>query len=88
MRIRQAMKQIVTGPLGRVMYHDASGTAACQYPALNMPCRAFARGEALVGANARNAPHVTYLPHVSRQHAARALIAAPGLREHHSAERI
>jgi len=73
--MRQAMKQIITGPFGRVIYHDASGPLARQYPALNMPCRAFARGDELVAANACHSPQVVYLSQGSRSGAAVSLAA-------------
>ena len=45
------MKQIITGPFGRVAYHNAAHSGRGQYPVLNMPCRDFARGDSLVAAN-------------------------------------
>ena len=55
------MEQIITGPFGRVAYHNAALAGAGQYPALNMPDRDFVRGEMPVAANKRYAPHVVPL---------------------------
>jgi len=55
------MKQIITGPFGRVAYHNAAHDGAGQYPALNMPCCNFARGHTLVAANNGYASNVVPL---------------------------
>lgn len=55
------MKQIITGPFGRVAYHNAALVGAGQYPSLNIPSRDFARGEMPVAANTVYAPHVVPL---------------------------
>jgi hypothetical protein len=75
------MKQIITGPFGRVIYHDATGASAGQYPALNMPCRAFARGDTMVAANAHGAPPVVGLPRRTRSREALAMFGEPVARE-------
>jgi hypothetical protein len=73
------MKQIITGPYGRVAYHGASH-ACGQYPALNLPCRAFARGDLLVAANSANAPGVIAMPRQLRTGAAMAMFGTPAKR--------
>jgi len=60
------MKQIITGPMGRVAYHGMSGQHRGQYPALNLPCLQFARGINAVAANSINAPGVIQLPRWQR----------------------
>lgn len=50
------MKQIITGPMGRVVYHNGSHASGGQYPALNVPCCAFARADVLVAENIAYAP--------------------------------
>jgi hypothetical protein len=65
------MEQIITGPFGRVAYHNAARVGAGQYPALNIPSRDFARGEMPVAANTTYALHV--VPLFRRQSAGAAL---------------
>jgi hypothetical protein len=82
------MKQIMTGPLGRVVYHNGSDVCGGQYPALNVPCRAFARADVLVAANASDAlpenlcaNNVIQFPRRMRNGAAIAMFGAPKKRE-------
>ncbi|UWR25162.1 hypothetical protein K3757_11845 [Sulfitobacter sp. S223] len=75
------MKQIMTGPLGRIAYHDASRTGSGQYPALNLPDQNFARGDLLVAANEPYAPNVIGLPRQTRSRAALAMFGTPEKRE-------
>ncbi|MEH6645401.1 hypothetical protein [Sulfitobacter sp.] len=75
------MKQIITGPLGLVAYHDASKNGAGQYPALNLPNRDFARGDLLIAANEPHAPNVVSLPRQTRSRAALAMFGKPEKRE-------
>lgn len=75
------MKQIITGPMGRVAYHDAGVSQGGQYPALNLPSRAFARGEGLIAANDSYPPNVIRLPRQMRTGAALAMFGAPAKRE-------
>ncbi|MDG1069475.1 MAG: hypothetical protein P8P40_14050 [Sulfitobacter sp.] len=70
------MKQIITGPFGRVAYHNAAQSGAAQYPSLNMPCRDFARGEALVAANDAGVSNVV---HPARAQHSRAATARYGI---------
>jgi hypothetical protein len=86
------MKQIITGPMGRVVYHNGSEANGGQYPALNVPCRAFARADVLIAANAIYAPitiqpkdaigqNVIQLPRKMRSRAALAMFGVPAKRE-------
>jgi hypothetical protein len=75
------MKQIITGPFGRVAYHDACTVERGQYPALNLPCLAFARGKTLVAANEVATPCVISLPRQMRTGAALAMFGSPVKRE-------
>jgi hypothetical protein len=75
------MIQIITGPFGRIAYHDATRALRGQYPALNLPCRAFARGDALVAANAQDTPDVIYLSCRGRSGARADLPGTSGMRE-------
>lgn len=75
------MKQIITGPFGRVVYHGADASSLGQYPALNLPSRAFARGDDLVAANTATAPNVVQLPRQLRKRAAVAMFGNPVQRE-------
>ena len=75
------MKQIITGPFGRVVYHGASGYSAGQYPALNLPCLAFARGQMADAANRPDAPGIVKLPRHMRGRAALAMFGSPAKRE-------
>jgi hypothetical protein len=73
LRTRQDMKQIITGPFGRVAYHNAGGVGRNQYPTLNIPCSTFARGEMMQPANKSHAPNVIQL----RSRAAMVMFGAP-----------
>lgn len=75
------MKQIITGPFGRVAYHNAAQSGAGQYPALNMPSRDFACGDMPVAANAAYAPHVVPLLRRQRGNAAFAITGMAFQRE-------
>lgn len=75
------MKQIITGPFGRVAYHGTTQRLRGQYPALNLPCREFARGDMLVAANNSGAPGVIQLPRQMRRGAALAMFGSPAQRE-------
>ena len=75
------MKQIITGPLGRIAYHNASRPGAGSYPALNVPCREFARGEMLVAANETCAPTLMNMPRHLRGNVALAMFGTPEKRE-------
>lgn len=75
------MTQIITGPFGCVAYHDQTPKALGQYPALNLPCRAFARGDEAIGANDAYAPNVVRLPRHMRTGAALAMFGSPSKRE-------
>lgn len=75
------MEQIITGPFGRVAYHNAALAGAGQYPALNMPNRDFVRGEMPVAANKRYAPHVVPLLHRRNGNEALAMSGMPLQRE-------
>lgn len=66
------MKQIMTGPLGLVAYHNTSQGGAGQYPALNIPSRDFMRGDMLVAANEAQPHNVIVL---TRQMTRRAAVA-------------
>lgn len=71
------MKQIITGPYGRVAYHGAAPVELSQFPALNLPCLAFARGEHLIASNEIYAPNVVRLPRHMRSRAALAMFGKP-----------
>ena len=75
--MRQGMKQIITGPMGRVTYHDASAHNRGQYPALNLPCLQFARGLNANAANSDRMPEVIQLPRHMRSRAALAMFGSP-----------
>lgn len=75
------MKQIITGPFGRVAYHSASRQSSGQYPALNLPCLKFASGAMPQAANQTNAPGVIRLPSRTRARAALAMFGTPAKRE-------
>lgn len=75
------MKQIITGPSGRLAYHDADASMIWQYPTLNVPCRAFAAGAGVVAANSPHAPNIVYLPRHMRSRAALAMFGSPAKRE-------
>jgi hypothetical protein len=74
------MKQIITGPMGRVAYHGTSGQNRGQYPALNLPCLKFARAINANTANSNKAPGVTELPRHMRSRAALAMFGSPAKR--------
>ena len=74
------MKQIITGPMGRVAYHGMSGQHRGQYPALNLPCLQFARGINAVAANSINEPGVIQLPRWQRNTASLAMFRSPAKR--------
>ena len=75
------MKQIITGPFGRLAYHDAEAIEVGLYPSLNQPCCAFARGERLIAANDAGGPIVTDMPRKLRRHAAVIMFGNPVKRE-------
>jgi hypothetical protein len=75
------MQQIITGPNGRIAYHAAICGMRGQYPALNLPCRDFARGDRLAAANTTYPPVVIALPRQMRRGAALAMFGAPAKRE-------
>ncbi|KIN71832.1 hypothetical protein [Sulfitobacter guttiformis] len=75
------MKQIITGPFGRLAYHDASRKPVGLYPALNAPCCEFARADRLVAANNLYAPRVVEMPRQLRSRAAMAMFGTPTKRE-------
>lgn len=75
------MKQIITGPFGRLAYHDAAATDAGLYPALNEPCCAFARGAQLRAANDANEPTTVKMPRQMRRNAAVAMFGNPTKRK-------
>lgn len=71
------MTQIITGPFGRLAYHDAQKTEHGLYPALNRPNCDFARGESLSVANNAGGPTVVRMPRQMRRHAAVAMFGNP-----------
>lgn len=75
------MTQIITGPFGRLAYHDAGATEHGLYPALNRPNCDFARGENLIVANDAGGPTVVRMPRQMRRHAAVAMFGDPVKRE-------
>ncbi|MDC0135863.1 hypothetical protein OAI26_04195 [Sulfitobacter sp.] len=75
------MKQIITGPFGRLAYHDAAGTDAGLYPALNEPNCDFARGAKLVAANDAGGLTVMRMPRQMGRRAAVAMFGNPAKRE-------
>ncbi|MEP1767776.1 MAG: hypothetical protein ABJJ53_14195 [Sulfitobacter sp.] len=75
------MKQIITGPMGRVAYFDETTSNCGQYPALNLPDCGFSRGEALVAANDMIPTNVVKFPRKMRSRAALAMFGPPAKRE-------
>jgi hypothetical protein len=75
------MKQIITGPFGRIAYFGTSGQGAGQYPSLNLPFTAFAKGCMTTVANVTSAPGVIQLPRQLRSRAALAMFGQPAKRE-------
>ncbi|MEH6829695.1 hypothetical protein [Sulfitobacter sp.] len=75
------MTQIITGPFGRLAYHDADALEAGLYPALNRPNCDFARGEKLIAANDAGGSAVVNMPRQMRRHAAVAMFGNPAKRE-------
>ncbi|WP_298861850.1 hypothetical protein [uncultured Sulfitobacter sp.] len=75
------MKQIITGPFGRLAYHDAGMSDTGLYPALNAPCCEFARGKKLVAANDTGGLTVLQMPRQMRRRAAVAMFGNPTKRE-------
>jgi len=71
------MKQIITGPYGRLAYFNPERNDALAYPALNAPCAAFARGTMLEAANDIHTPQVVRFPRQMRRNAALAMFGAP-----------
>jgi len=71
------MKQIITGPMGRVIYHDATTSMRGQYPALNLPCCAFSKAENVTAANGFWGPDVIVLPVKLRSRYVETLCDAP-----------
>ncbi|MGB5863698.1 MAG: hypothetical protein WBG95_05315 [Sulfitobacter sp.] len=72
------MKQIMTGPFGRVAYHGAAEQA--EFPALSVPCCAFAQGRGMMPANENHGPNIIAMPRRSRAGAALAMFGAPDKR--------
>lgn len=75
------MKQIITGPMGRIAYHNAETATDGQYPALNLPSRSFARAESMVAANDIYAPNIISMPRQFRSRVALARFGTPAKRE-------
>jgi len=71
------MKQIITGPHGRLAYFNPDRCDALAYPALNAPSSTFARGALLQAANDVDAPQVVRFPRQMRRNAAVAMFGAP-----------
>lgn len=71
------MKQIITGPYGRIAYFNPTPAGAKAYPALNLPSCDFARAKTLKAANSASAPQVIRLPRSTRRNAALAMFGAP-----------
>lgn len=71
------MKQIITGPFGRLAFYDPEAEINSQYPAFNVPDCDFARGEILVAANVSHAPNVIQMPRQLRRNAAMAMFGTP-----------
>ncbi len=75
------MTQIITGPFGRLAYHDSGSENHLGYPALNVPSCDFARAEMLVAANQSHALNVVQLPRQMRSRAALAMFGEPTKRK-------
>lgn len=75
------MTQIITGPFGRLAYHDALAIEVGLYPALNRPNCDFARGEHLIAANDAGGSTIVQMPRQTRRHAAVAMFGNPTKRE-------
>lgn len=71
------MTQVITGPFGRLAYYAGAAGTRGQYPALNLPCTAFARAGTHGAANKQGAPHALHLPRRRRVHAAVAMFGEP-----------
>jgi hypothetical protein len=87
------MNQIITGPFGRIAYHiavgqrqgqtrgETGGQTRGQYPALNLPCVAFARAHYARAANDAAASNVSSIA-ARDQCTNRALHGASALRDY------
>ncbi|KEJ90327.1 hypothetical protein [Sulfitobacter donghicola] len=75
------MKQIITGPFGRMAYYNANAKFGGQYPTLNLPNCDFARGAGLVAANGMLPPNVIKMPRKTRTGAAIAMFGEPTKRK-------
>lgn len=71
------MLQLITGPSGQIAYLDTRTRSNADYPAMNQPCRAFARGIGVQAANLTSTPDAMSYPRRARQGAAIAMFGAP-----------